>query len=458
MLKNVLILLLSLTLLTACDGGSSADIRNNTGPGLNGGTNKPPLPVLQSITLNASESSIYIGESSQLTATAIYSDNSTKDITDKLNWSSTESNYTYSNTTKGLLYGIHAGTKQITVTYNSKTSKALELTVKPTLFIAFKNLNQTLLVAPYGLVSNEFPSNSTIYSLTMINGKVYGCCSAGISGEYDNKIGVFNLANKQWSFINNESNILESDGMSITNIKSVNHNLVINTIERTYSTGGTYYWDATNNKWISIMADISFPFVQKESRLYAVGIADVASPGDINYVDISKHLPTQQADWQTLVSAKNTDECEGAIHIINNHMYSINKEVGNFCISSINISESNASWAKKNDLNAILNDQSIQSSLVIESSIYVSFVKNDTANMVYKFSNLEENSLTPTSINLVDKDSNDVILANIGTTLYAGATDGIIWTFDTANPSATWQRDTALSQVNKLVTAMYVAY
>jgi len=72
-------ILLCLSLLSACGGGSLA-------PGVSG----PPSLSLQSIQIVPSQPSVVLGENQQFTATGHYSDGSTKDITASVAWASSD--------------------------------------------------------------------------------------------------------------------------------------------------------------------------------------------------------------------------------------------------------------------------------------------------------------------------------------------------------------------------------
>lgn len=137
-LKSILIPLLSLSLLVACNGDkNSTNITSNPGsdeshfqnPTTESKPTDTPNPYLKWLELTADKTDMYVGESNQLVVTGVY-DDSTQNVTNKIKWKSTESNYIYSPDIKGLLYAIHAGTVKITITYEGKSSNSLELTIK----------------------------------------------------------------------------------------------------------------------------------------------------------------------------------------------------------------------------------------------------------------------------------------------------------------------------------------
>ncbi len=68
---------------TACGGGSGTSVPSNSSTASN-------TPTLQSITVSPSEPALLVGQSQQLSATALYSDGSNKDVTTNVAWSSSD--------------------------------------------------------------------------------------------------------------------------------------------------------------------------------------------------------------------------------------------------------------------------------------------------------------------------------------------------------------------------------
>ncbi|HMT03659.1 MAG TPA: Ig-like domain-containing protein [Burkholderiales bacterium] len=88
--------------------------------------------TIQSVQISPTNPKIYLGSEQQFTATGIYSDGSTEDITNQATWTSSQTNIaTISNFTgnEGLATPLALGSTNITATFNGKVSLASTLTV-----------------------------------------------------------------------------------------------------------------------------------------------------------------------------------------------------------------------------------------------------------------------------------------------------------------------------------------
>lgn len=74
------------TAFTACGGGSGTSTSTPSNP-----STPSNSPTLQTITVSPSAPSLLVGQSQQLSATALYSDGSNKDVTTSVTWSSSDS-------------------------------------------------------------------------------------------------------------------------------------------------------------------------------------------------------------------------------------------------------------------------------------------------------------------------------------------------------------------------------
>jgi Bacterial Ig-like domain (group 2) len=101
--------------LAACGGGSSSNNNNGGGGGGGGGTG----PTLSSITVTPFAPGVAVGSTVKLTATGKFSDNTTKDITSSVTWSS--SNPGQATVAGGTVTGVAPGAPTITATQASKT-------------------------------------------------------------------------------------------------------------------------------------------------------------------------------------------------------------------------------------------------------------------------------------------------------------------------------------------------
>jgi hypothetical protein len=85
-------------------------------------------PVLETISVTPANATIGIGETKQFTATGLYSDNSTEDLTLSVSWKSSVPGVATIHT-EGLAKGVSEGTAQITATLGDITSNVATLTV-----------------------------------------------------------------------------------------------------------------------------------------------------------------------------------------------------------------------------------------------------------------------------------------------------------------------------------------
>jgi trimeric autotransporter adhesin len=98
------------------------------GGGSNSGTNAPTLTSLQ---VTAPSSNVIVGQTLQMTAMGTYSDHSTKDLTQSVNWSSSNTTAaTASNS--GLLSAQSSGSVTVTVSSGLVTG-SLSVTIAPKL-------------------------------------------------------------------------------------------------------------------------------------------------------------------------------------------------------------------------------------------------------------------------------------------------------------------------------------
>lgn len=117
-------------LVAACGSGSSS---GGGGGGGGGGGSNPPTVTLSSIAVTPGAATVPAGLTQQFTATGTYSDNTTKDLTTSVTWSSDSGNATIV-ATSGLATGVAAGTANITATYTNSsgsTKGTVALTVGP---------------------------------------------------------------------------------------------------------------------------------------------------------------------------------------------------------------------------------------------------------------------------------------------------------------------------------------
>ena len=90
------------------------------------------VPTLNSIAVTPNPSTnLAVGLTEQFTATGTYSDGSTKVITSKVIWASSDTTKATITSSGGLVTGVAAGTTNITAALNGITSPAVTLTVIP---------------------------------------------------------------------------------------------------------------------------------------------------------------------------------------------------------------------------------------------------------------------------------------------------------------------------------------
>ena len=104
------VLLSCIIILVACGGGSSKG----------GGSTPPPpsSPILNSISVTGTSTSVVVGATLQLKATGTYSDSTTKDLSATATWSSSDQTVA-TVSTAGLVTGVKAGTTSIKATSGS---------------------------------------------------------------------------------------------------------------------------------------------------------------------------------------------------------------------------------------------------------------------------------------------------------------------------------------------------
>lgn len=456
MLQKLLTIMLSLIMLIACNGCT----KTPTSKATSGNSEAPTKSNINDwIELTANKQEINISESLQLVVTLKTESGLIKNITNEIPWTTRrESNFSYSKTNSGLLFGLHAGTKTIQVNYQGVLSNSLNITVKPTLFYATGNK----LYASYGLINDNFPSY--IYSLTIINNNIYSCCSAGISGRFNNLIGVldFTQDTKHWSFINNKPNLVESSQEFIRNIKSVKRTLVAEAPKRGNAQGNMYWWDEGWSKWVN-MSNKSFPFIELNDRLYAINVESSKSGDGVNYFDIRTYLPYANLPWQIFTTSFSYAQCKGDLHLLNTDLYFVSKQPSPFCLSSINIYRAKSSWRNYYPHLNLSPSVRATSSIVVGNTLYISFDTTVNGSLaIYAFKRLGSTESAPLIIRryLPDTSATSAILVAMGTTLYAGTNTGNIWSLDTTKVTTQWQK-VSLSNENSnswTIDAMYVAY
>ena len=91
----------------------------------------PVAPTLQSVTITPAQPVVSIGSTTQLKATAVFSDGSTKDITSEFAWMSSDTR-TITATSSGLLSGLASGKATITASYRGgQTTVSAVSTIGP---------------------------------------------------------------------------------------------------------------------------------------------------------------------------------------------------------------------------------------------------------------------------------------------------------------------------------------
>ncbi len=90
--------------LNACSGGSSST--------------QTTAPTVTAVAVSSTSGSINIGATAQLTATATYSDASTKDVTSQATWTASDANATVA---AGLVKGVAAGSVTITASFSGQS-------------------------------------------------------------------------------------------------------------------------------------------------------------------------------------------------------------------------------------------------------------------------------------------------------------------------------------------------
>ena len=479
MLKNIPTLLLSLSILVGCEGGGN-NINTGTTPDNSAtdvttinkdesGVDKPSTVNLKSITITTTKNEIYIGESAQLTVTANYSDATTKNITNEIEWNSKESNYTYSTTTKGLLYGIHAGTKPVQLSYNNMLSNSIQLTVKPTLFYSIYDGGYSESVyAPYGLIVKNNPvdtkSNNSpvkidgkiskaLFSphtpdninapLLVLNGKLYLSQDSGI-------IYVLDLTSSTRTL--HPLKRLPGDHPYAPLLFNIHDNLVA------MSDDNFYYWDANSSNWVAIY--IPYPFVEHLNKLYALGAVGYSNEQfDVYSTDIDKQLPLTAENWHKITTATNDDEtvnvniqfAKAQQHIINNRLYNVPLGTSivakSLNISSIDITKPSAAWESYSfaELNEYTNDNSTSYNTVIESTIYISFQNfvNQTSK-IFSIKTSQESAPAIKDISMPAADNinnTSFMLINADKILYAISMQhgSAIYSYDTSKKKPEWE-------------------
>jgi uncharacterized protein YjdB len=134
------------------------------------------LPLtLQSITVTPATPSIGVGSTQQFTAMGGYSDNSSKNITTSVTWSSSNSGFATIGASSGLATGVAAGTTQIKATLGTVSSPNDPLTVTP-VAVTLKSIAVTPIAPSISVGSSEqftatgtYSDNSTKNITTSVN-------------------------------------------------------------------------------------------------------------------------------------------------------------------------------------------------------------------------------------------------------------------------------------------------
>jgi hypothetical protein len=115
--------------------GMACDAKNE-GPPLSPSPNPagPPAPVLAGLTLTGNVSLSAVGETSQLTATASYSDGTTKDVSSQTSWTISDRRVLTSSTT-GLLTVVGFGRTFVSARFENKNTFAAVTATPPGTFV-----------------------------------------------------------------------------------------------------------------------------------------------------------------------------------------------------------------------------------------------------------------------------------------------------------------------------------
>jgi len=170
-------------------------------------------PSMTAIRVTPSRLSIAKGQSEPLTATAIYSDNTSSDISDSVSWLPVDST-TASVTSQGLLSGDNVGSTSLTAVKNGVTSNAVDVNITDAVMTAIRVTPATVNVAKGHTESmtakaiysdgtssdisdsvNWLPANTTTASVTsqgVLRGDKVGVTTltATINGVISNPVGV----------------------------------------------------------------------------------------------------------------------------------------------------------------------------------------------------------------------------------------------------------------------------
>src|SRR3954447_8313320 len=120
------LLLSGLLTLSGCGGECSVFSERCNQQGSGSSITKP---TVQSIEITPLRPSLAVGTSMQLTATAIYSDSSSADVTAQVAWSASNTAVASVRPTDGKALAVSAGSSVVTATLNSVTSASITLTV-----------------------------------------------------------------------------------------------------------------------------------------------------------------------------------------------------------------------------------------------------------------------------------------------------------------------------------------
>ena len=124
-------------LVTAVSVGAATIQATDPTTSISGTAAVTVLPaVLLDVTVTPPAQNVPVGETQQMTATGIYSDGTTSDLTDSVTWSSSDSSEA-SVSSKGVVTGVATGAVTITATYSSTSvSGTAAITVEPAVLVA----------------------------------------------------------------------------------------------------------------------------------------------------------------------------------------------------------------------------------------------------------------------------------------------------------------------------------
>jgi hypothetical protein len=204
---SVISLLLASTLLLGCDNDNdSADLAK----AVKLESQRAQGTIIESVTITGDRTRLRVGESHQLSATGIDSKNETRDITNELTWSSSDTSIATVNDA-GLVTAVaNSSTNQGIVTITGNTVNDIfgegEISVSDVAVTAIR-LKQTL------------PATGSIYT----------CIDANIKGDVDYDDGYTSLntvRNMDFTLDENTSSAIDTEGNLYTSAAAIEHTIV----------------------------------------------------------------------------------------------------------------------------------------------------------------------------------------------------------------------------------------